>query len=326
MGHIRVGFIGVGGIAAIHLENIEKNEHASIAAVCDIDAERAREAGEKYRAPYYVNVDYMLDSENLDAIFICVPPFAHGDIEEKAAARKIHMMVEKPVGLDLRSVRNKEKAIAESGMICGVGYCLRYLDTVAKAKEFLRGREIAMVRAHYSTMFVTTPWYRQMALSGGQLVEQSTHTLDLIRYLAGEFATVYTNAALRVMQDIPEIDVPDVTSVNFTLECGAVGNLSSTFTQPDHNSGIDIMGRDFRVSMDGTSLEIIEGDNRASYKSNLDFYQEQDDSFIEAVRLNKRELILSSYSDAVKTLEATLASNKSAETGQPLFLRDFIKS
>ncbi|MEH7096533.1 Gfo/Idh/MocA family protein [Neobacillus vireti] len=323
MEKINVGFIGVGGIAAKHLENISKNEHASIVAVCDINPDRVREVGEQYGVPSYVNVDDMLQNESLHALFVCVPPFAHGLIEEKAASRGIHLMVEKPVGLDLPMVRAKEKAISDSDIICSTGYCLRYLDTVAKAKEYLTGKQIAMIRAHYLTKFVPTPWYRKMSLSGGQLVEQTTHTVDLIRYLGGDFRTVYTNSALNVMNDIPDIDIPDVTSVNFMMESGAVGNLSSTFIQADHQTGIEIMGRDFRVIIDGTSLHVIEKDNKVTFESEIDFYEEQDNAFIEAIRFNKKELILAPYSEAVKTLAVTLAANHSGETGQPKQLDDY---
>lgn len=323
MGKINVGFIGVGGIAAKHLENISKNEHTSIVAVCDINPDRVREVGKQYGVPSYVNVDDMLQNESLHALFVCVPPFAHGVIEEIAASRGIHLMVEKPVGLNLPMVRVKEKAISDSGIICSTGYCLRYLDTVAKAKEYLTGKQIAMIRAHYVTKFVPTLWYRKMSLSGGQLVEQTTHTVDLIRYLAGDFRTVYTNSALNVMNDIPDIDIPDVTSVNFMMESGAVGNLSSTFIQADHQTGIEIMGRDFRVIIDGTSLHVIEKDTKVTFESEIDFYEEQDNAFIEAIRLNKKELILAPYSEAVKTLAVTLAANHSGETGQPKQLDDY---
>lgn len=324
MDNISVGFIGVGGIAAKHLENISKNEHASVVAVCDIDPDRVRQVGEQYGVNSYVNVDDMLQNESLQALFVCVPPFAHGVIEEKVASRGIHLMVEKPVGLELSKVRAKEKVITDSGIICATGYCLRYLDTVAKAKEYLTGKQIAMIRAHYVTKFVPTPWYRKMALSGGQLVEQSTHTVDLIRYLAGDFRTVYTNSALNVMTDIPDIDIPDVTSVNFMMESGAVGNLSSTFIQADHQTGIEILGRDFRVIIDGTSLHVIEKDTKVTFESEIDFYEQQDNAFIDAIRFNKKELILSPYSEAVKTLAVTLAANHSADTGQPKQLDDFV--
>jgi predicted dehydrogenase len=320
MSKVKVGFVGVGGIAGVHLENVSKNSHADIVAVCDIAEESAKKKGLQYNASAYTDLDEMLEKEILDAVFVCVPPFAHGDIEEKIVKRGIHLLVEKPLGLDLETIQKKAKIIKDSGVICGVGYCLRYLDTVAKAKEYLKDKSIAMVRGHYITSFVPTPWYREMNKSGGQLVEQSTHTLDLMRYLAGEIDNVYANMSLQVLSDIPNMDIPDVTSVNVTFKSGAVGHLDSSMIQVDHRSGIEILGRDFRVLIDGADLSIVEKDSTITYKSKVDFYQEQDRVFIEAVMKGDPNLLLSNYEDGAKTLAATLASNKSNEIGLPIKL------
>ncbi|MBA9026666.1 Gfo/Idh/MocA family protein [Peribacillus huizhouensis] len=323
MANVNVAFIGVGGIAAEHLKHINQNEHAKIVAVCDISADRVKQVGEQYGAKSYTDVDEMLGNEIIDALFVCVPPFAHGEIEEKAAQRGIHLLVEKPLGLEMGKVLAKQKAIEAAGIICGSGYCLRYLDTVKKAKDYLQDKQIAMIRGHYITSFVQTPWYREMDKSGGQIVEQSTHTLDLIRYLAGDVDTVYANMALQVMEDIPSIDIPDVTSVNLKLASGAIGHLASSFTQADHYSGIEILGRDFRLLLENTTLHIIEKERTTTFKSKVDFYKEQDDAFIEAVRLNRRDLLLAPYEEAVKTLAATLAANTSSETGQAIQMSQF---
>ncbi|PLS09652.1 Gfo/Idh/MocA family protein [Neobacillus cucumis] len=320
MRKVKVGFVGVGGIAGVHLENVKKCDHAEIVAVCDIVEESAKKKGLEFNAAVYTDLDEMLENEALDAVFVCVPPFAHGEIEEKIVKRGIHLLVEKPLGLDLETVQKKAKVIKESGVICGVGYCLRYLDTVAKAKDYLKDKTIAMVRGHYITSFVPTPWYREINKSGGQLVEQSTHTLDLMRYLAGDIEQVYANMRLQVLSDIPNMDIPDVTSVNVIFESGAVGHLDSSIIQFDHRSGIEILGKDFRVVIDGTNLTIAEKDSSNTYQSKVDFYLEQDRRFIEAVLKGDAALLLSSYEDGVKTLAATLAANKSNEVGLPINL------
>jgi predicted dehydrogenase len=325
MSKVKVGFVGVGGIAEVHLENVSKNSDAVIVAVCDIVEESAKKKGLQYNAASYTDLDAMLEKETLDAVFVCVPPFAHDEIEEKIVQRGIHLLVEKPLGLDLETVRRKAKVIKNSGVICGAGYCLRYLDTVAKAKEYLKDKKIAMVRGHYITSFVQTPWYREMSKSGGQLVEQSTHTLDLMRYLAGDIDNVYANMSLQVLSDIPNIDVPDVTSVNMTFTSGAVGHLDSSFTQCDHRSGVEILGKDFRVVIDGTNLTIVDRDSSITYKSKVDFYQEQDRRFIEAVIKGDPGLLLSDYEDGARTLAATLASNKSNKVGLPIKLSSLTK-
>jgi predicted dehydrogenase len=323
---VRVGFVGAGGIANVHLQHISKNEMAEVTAICDIHEETALQKAKEYGGTVYTNVDEMFEKEQLDALFISVPPFAHGEIEEKAARKGIHLMVEKPLGLDYQTVAKKAEIIKQSGIICGSGYCLRYLDTVAKAKEYLQDKKTAMVRGHYLSSFVPTPWYREWEKSGGQLVEQSTHIVDLARYLGGEVNQVYANMSLQVHHNVPNINIPDVTSVNFVYDSGAVGHIDSTFAQFDHRMGIEVMGEEFRLVIDGVNLTIIEKDSNQSFKSEVDVYQEQDRMFIEAIVKGDRNLLLSSYEDGLKTLAVTLAANQSQETALPVRVSSIINS
>ncbi|KGM45969.1 Gfo/Idh/MocA family oxidoreductase [Neobacillus niacini] len=318
MKKVRVGFVGAGGIANVHLQHISKNEMAQVTAFCDIHEKTALLKAQEYGGAAYTKVDEMLEKEPVDALFISVPPFAHGDIEEKAARKGIHLMVEKPLGLDYQKTAKKAEIIKQSGIICGVGYCLRYLDTVARAKEYLLDKKPAMVRGHYLSSFVTTPWYREWEKSGGQLVEQSTHIVDLARYLGGEIKQVYANMSLQVHSDVPNITIPDVTSMNFVYDSGAVGHIDSTFAQFDHRTGMEVMGEDFRVVIDGGNLTIIEKDSTISFKSEVDFYEEQDRMFIEAIVKGDQNLLLSSFEDGLKTLAVTLAANQSHEKGLPV--------
>jgi predicted dehydrogenase len=317
---IRVGIIGAGGIADVHLKNLEQNEQVKLTAICDISQEIVNKKAKAFGMTSYTNPDKMMNDEKLDALFLCVPPFAHGDLEEKAAVRGIHLFIEKPVGLDMSTVRKKAEILKKSKILTSTGYCLRYLDTVVKARNYLANKDIAMVRGYYLTSFVRTPWWREMDKSGGQLVEQTTHTVDLIRYLAGDITKVYANMALRVMNDIEGITIPDVGSVNVVFETGAVGHIDSSFIQPDHRSGLEILGRDFRLAIEGTTLTIVEKEQTIIHNSHTDFYKAQDDAFIDAIVKREADRILCPYEDALKTLEVTLAANESAQTGNPITL------
>ncbi|GIN70568.1 hypothetical protein J14TS2_10430 [Bacillus sp. J14TS2] len=325
MAKVRVGFVGVGGIANAHLNNISQNEDAEIVAVCDIAEEAAIRQGEKYKATVYTDIDQMLEKENMDALFICVPPFAHGDIEEKAAQKGIHLLVEKPVELDFKRAKEKAEIIAQSGVINASGYCLRYLDTVQIAKDYLQDKQVAMVRGHYLTSLVPTPWYRLKNKSGGQLVEQATHILDLMSYLCGDIKQIQAHMSLQVMNGIEEMDIPDVTSVNVRFETGAVGHLDSSITQHDHRMGLEILGRNFRLEIEGTSLSIYEKERTTTYTSKVDFYDVQDREFIKAIQTNNQELVLASYQDGVETLSKSLAANVANEQGSIVTMEEFYK-
>lgn len=172
---MKIGMIGVGGIGQHHLQGLLADERVKVTAVCDVNREAAMSTAERIGASGYTSWQELLTHEKLDALFVCVPPFAHEEIEEQAAAKGIHLFVEKPIGLDMHIVAKKQAAMEKAGIITSTGYCLRYLDIVQQAREYLADKQIALVRGHYLTKFVETPWWRQMGKSGGQLVEQATH-------------------------------------------------------------------------------------------------------------------------------------------------------
>lgn len=317
---IRIGVVGAGIIAAEHMKHIHRNERAELAAVCDVAPGAAEAAVKQYGGKAYTDYDSMLEQEQLDALFICVPPFAHGDMEEKAAANGIHLLVEKPLGLSMEEVRRKADVLEQSGIITGSGYCLRYMESVQRAKRYLEGKEIAMVRAYRFGGLPPNVWWVDHAKSGGQLVEQSTHNLDMMLYLAGDVRRVSADMALLLSRDVPGITTPDAASVNMVFESGALGHIDTGFfPQPDGRASLEIMGRNFRLTLEGQDLTILEPEQTTILRGKGDFYQTQDDAFIRAVETGDRSLILADYTQALRTLEVTLAANESAKTGQPVF-------
>lgn len=324
MEKVRVGFIGVGGIATIHLKNIANNDHAEIIAVCDVVRETVESRAKEYQAKPYLDYQEMLNKEELDAVYVCVPPFVRGDIEEHVVEKGIHIFAEKPVELNLQTAVKKATLIKKSGVINASGYCLRYMDTVKIARDYLLDKKVAMVRGYYLSTFVEVPfWFRVKSKSGGQLVDQATHVLDLMIYLVGDIEKVNAMMALQTMDDVEGLDIPDVTSVNVSFKSGAVGQLASSIMQPDHQVGLELLGRDFRLELKGTTLTIIENKSTKIYESKVDFLIEETRAFIEAVRTNNQALVLSSYEEGVRTLAASLAANESQKVNETILISEF---
>lgn len=315
---VKVAFIGVGGVAKGHREYVAGNPRARIVAICDINKEQADKVALEHGVNGYTDYRDMLERESVDAAFLCIPPFAHGTIEEDLAARNIHIFTEKPVGLDPDVALTKLAAIQRAGVINSVGYCLRYLDITEKAAKYLEGKPAAMARGSYFCDFVQVPWWREMAKSGGQLVEQATHTIDLLRVLAGDIDTVYASTALRVMGDAERIDIPDVYSVNLKFASGAVGSYDSTFTQPDMTTSAEVFGRHFRVGIYKTRLVIRDAGGEREFKAEVNPYKVQDDAFIDAVLSGDPGGIRATYAEGIKSLKVSVAANASAASGRPV--------
>lgn len=314
---LQVGFVGVGGIAREHLKIVSRSGFARVAAVCDIREAAAKSSADQYQAACYSDHERMLDEQRLDAVFVCVPPFAHGTIEEDVAERGIALFVEKPLGLDMATVERKANAIRSREIVNGTGYCLRYWDIVQKARDYLADKQVSMIVGYYATRFVTTPWWREMRKSGGQLVEQTTHIVDLMRYLSGgQIEAVHAFMNLTASRHVENLDIPDVGSVNMRFSTGAIGHVHTTFLQPDHRSGVEILGPDYRLTVDSATLTIVEKEQTVIRRSANNFYETQDLDFLEAVRAGDCKRVLAPYDEAARTLAVTLAANASAATGE----------
>ncbi|MDH7571157.1 MAG: Gfo/Idh/MocA family oxidoreductase, partial [Armatimonadota bacterium] len=110
----KIGFIGAGGNAQGHMQRVAELPGARIAAVCDVAADRAEAAAAKYGAKAYTQYERMLGEEDLHAVYVSVPPFAHYDAEILAAERGLHLFVEKPVALTLEKGLEIWEAIAKA--------------------------------------------------------------------------------------------------------------------------------------------------------------------------------------------------------------------
>lgn len=319
---VRVGFVGAGGIACAHMNVLQAVEDVRIVSVADVDADRAELAAGKFVATAYDDYRRMLESESLDALYVCVPPFAHDDQELLAAAKGIHLFVEKPVALTLDKARQVRDAIAESGVVSAVGYHWRYQSGVDRARDLLRGRVIGMALGYWMGGLPGVPWWRKMRQSGGQMVEQTTHIFDLARYLCGEVSEVYAACSTRALKDVADLDVPDVGTATLRFASGAVGTISNTcILNVPYTVGLHVVSKDLVVEIHG-DLKVIRPGHTEIFTGGANPMLEENRAFIGAVKTGDASGILSTYADAVKTLAVTLACNESAATGRPVKVPD----
>ncbi|MCD6334528.1 MAG: Gfo/Idh/MocA family oxidoreductase [Candidatus Latescibacteria bacterium] len=319
MDNVKVGFIGAGGNASGHMEQVNGIEGAKIVAVCDVMKERADERASEYEAKAYADYRAMLDQVEMDALYVSVPPFAHTEAELIAAEKGVHLFVEKPVALTLEKALEINRAIEQAGVLSCVGYQLRYGDTVDRAKQFLQGRTIAMVTCNRWGGLPPTPWWKVMAKSGGQLVEQTTHNVDMMRCLAGEIVEVYANYALRTLTDVEGLDVPDVGAISFRFESGAIGSLTTScaLTQGGGTGDLNILVKDAVLKWAVESISADPGEY-LELSAEVGPAPSIDAVFIEAVKTGDGSKIRSPYSDALRSLDVTLAANRSAREGKPV--------
>lgn len=314
---MRFGFIGCGSIATLHMNNLSRMEGVELVAFCDVDEGRAKEAARRFKGRAYTDHRIMLEKEPLDAIYICIPPYAHTDQEIAAAQAGVALFVEKPVALSLEKALEVRDAIKKAGVINAVGYQFRYFDGTDLLKERLQGKRIGMVMGQWMGTMPGTLWWRRKEMSGGQIVEQTTHLFDLSRYLVGEIVSVSTAAASRVLhQEFTDFNITDVGTINLWFADGTIGCITNTcLLRASYGIRLTLFTRDLIAEFSPTAVKFIEPHRTEEVRHQRQGHIYESLVFVEAVRTKNQALIRSDYADATQTLAVTLAAIESAEKG-----------
>ncbi|MBM3240454.1 Gfo/Idh/MocA family oxidoreductase [Candidatus Poribacteria bacterium] len=313
---MKIAFIGAGGIAGNYRGSLKRLQRP-ITAICDINAERAAQVAGAENATAYIHHGEMLEKEKPEVVFICIPPGAHTTQVADAARTGAAVFVAKPIALDIDTANRTLDAIDKAGVLNQVGYMARYSDITAKAKEIIGEKELSMGFGRFlCRMGAGHPWWGKFAISGGQMLEQSTHVFDLLRYFLGDVTEVQAFGIKDVSKSIADFEECTVCNLHFAN--GAVGNVTSTCVAgAPEGFAAELVGDNLylKLILDLKLRGSVEG-KQIDYDGVESGYFRQVEQFMQAVETNNQSLIRSSYADAVKTLAVTLAANCSLETGK----------
>lgn len=319
---MRVAFIGTGGIAKSHANALAKRSEVTFVGGFDALGERAQAFAGQYGGTAYPSVAEVLDKAKPDAVWVCLPPLAHGPAETALLERRIPFLVEKPISNSIETARRILDAVERAGSLAVAGYMNRYRRGVNRAKELLANDSVVLLHGGWIGGTPGVHWWRVRGESGGQIVEQTTHTFDLVRYIVGEPELVYAQGTKGFVKDMPDYDVEDASTVAIRFVNGAVGNLmSSCASRVGGGVHLTIAGMKHYVTFTGWEHSVVIRksaieEERISGEPNI--FELEDEAFIEAVKSGNRSLVLSPYADALKTLAFCLAANKSLETSAPV--------
>lgn len=321
---VKVGFIGAGNISRAHRRHLKVMDDVSVVAVCDVERAKAAEAAAEWDAKVFTDYRSMLNDVELDAVYICIPPFAHETQEIMAAEKGIALFVEKPISLGMDTAREADAAIREHGVISCVGFQGRYLDIIDRTRDLLADRPVGLAIGYWMGGLPGTPWWRRKQMSGGQAVEQTVHVTDMARYLFGEVKTVFAGGRTGLMTDVEDYDIEDASAATLIFENGTLATLfSACFLSCGHRGGLDIFTKDMVIQYnERKSITVVQGDRSEHIEVGNPYWQEMDDAFIEAVRTGDGSKLRCPYSDAVRTQEVVVAVNRSLETGEPVSIAD----
>lgn len=316
----RFGIVGCGHMGRHHARGIVATSAGIVTAVTDLDPARASDLAADTGARVYADIGSLLQSGEVDAVIVSTPPRIRSAVLLPIVEAGLPLFVEKPPAFDLAEARACADAIARRNLLSSVGFMLRYRPITERARHFLVGHQITLVRTMCTIdyyLHMTMPlWFLQKEHSGGPLCEQAIHVLDAARYLAGDIVQVFARGDRLVRPELREVDAEDTLVLAYRFAGGALGVHSHSCANSKARFEVECLGADVHLRLDYLENRLsgfIGTETIEETFPPFDAYQAEMLAFARAVRSEAAD-IRSSYADGVRTLAVTLAGNRSLET------------
>ncbi|RBW70891.1 Gfo/Idh/MocA family protein [Bacillus taeanensis] len=192
MSKLRLGIIGVGGIAQDrHIPAfLQLKDNVTIAALSDVNLERAKEAAAKFDIPHvFENYEEMFNE--VDAVCICTPNKFHAEISITALQSGVHVLCEKPMALSAEECEAMLEASKKADKVLAIAYHYRFMKEAQAAKRMITNKEIGtplVVRVQALRRRKVPGWgvfTNKELQGGGSLIDYGCHLLDLALWLMG---------------------------------------------------------------------------------------------------------------------------------------------
>jgi predicted dehydrogenase len=200
---VRIGIVGVGFMGMIHYLASRKLRDARVTAICSRDSRKLAGDWRGIRGNFgplgtkmdlgkvkrYPRLDELLTDPDVDLIDVCTPTDLHAPTALAALRAGKHVLVEKPIALDVKDADAMVKAAARAGKLLMVGQVLPFFPEFAFAAEAVRGGKFGkLLGAHFKRVISRPDWSADISdasKTGGPAIDLHVHDTHFIRLIAG---------------------------------------------------------------------------------------------------------------------------------------------
>src|SRR5246127_4218924 len=243
---LRVGVIGAGVMGSNHARVLAGLPNTNLVGVVDpVEAHRAR-ATELASCRTFDQLDALL-AEGVDAVTIAAPTHLHHEIALACIARKIHVMVEKPIASTVAEGRDIVDAAQRAGLTLMVGHVERFNPAVAAIKQAISGEDILSI-----AITRVGPFPPRMS-NVGVVIDLAVHDIDLIRWFTeSEIIEIQPQTSSAVAER------EDIALLQFRTASGVLAHINTNWLTPFKARTIHIATRDKYVIGDLLTLQVTE--------------------------------------------------------------------
>ena len=347
MEKVRIGLVGLGLMGTAHAGTLKKIDTCDLVAASDADGKRQKVADE-LGIRFYTDYRELIEQEDLQAVILAVPNHLHAPIGIACARRGLHLFVEKPIAQSVADADRLIAAAREHKVQMLVGHQRRFSSLVEKAREVVTGGELGRLVGVTVTWALLKPesyyegplsWRKEKG--GGPILINLIHEIDNLRHICGEIEEVYA----LVSNKVRNFPVEDTAVITLRFKNGALGTIFLTDCSPSLTSWEGTTGENpFLYSDFGNCCEFFGTEasllfpqmKRRCYSdpakrgwnypvTEQGYKMVREDPYIKEFNHFCRvvlgeEIPRISGEDARKTLDVTLAIQRSGESGQPVRL------
>ncbi len=306
---LKVGLVGAGGIAQAYVQALAGMECAKLVAVADVRGEAARALAEGLGGRAYESHAAMLKAEKLDAAVVCTPPASHPDICRDLLKKRVHVLCEKPLAITSASAVAMLDAAHASGAKLMMASKFRYAEDVIRAKSIVTsgilGEITLFENAFTSRVDMSSRWNSRADISGGGvLIDNGTHSVDLMRYFLGPLADLQVWEGKRSQG----LAVEETVRIFVRSQGGVLGSIDLSWTiDKELDTYLNIYGSHGTVSVGWKQSRYRQSSTRdwvvfGKGYDKLQAFRAQLRNFCGVVR--GEEMPLSTPEDALASVEA----------------------
>ena len=249
MDKVGTAIIGCGKVGHTHAQAFKTLAESNFVAVCSRDPARAEAFATQYGVKAYGSVGAMLQDPTVHMASICAPQHTHPPLAVACAQAGVHVLVEKPMAVDLKGCDQIIQAAEEAGIKLGVVSQRRFYEPVRRVKHAIEAGKIGRpVLATVTVMgwrdeayYRLDSWRGKWATEGGGvLLTQTTHQIDLFQWFMGPIEELFGYWA---NLNHPYIEVEDTAIAVVRFKNGALGTiLVSNSQKPGFYGKIHVHG------------------------------------------------------------------------------------
>jgi len=240
----RMGIAGCGRISQAYVEAIKKCDGIRLGAVMDVREGAAHASAEAEGCRAFAELGAFARGADIDGAVICAPPSTHREIACALMKEGIHVLCEKPFATTVEDAQAMIDAANKSGLTLMMASKFRYVEDIIRAKAIVASGMLGDVHFYGNSFCAKVDmrdrWNSDPAVAGGGvLIDNGTHSVDIVRYLLGPIRRVFAYEGNRVA-DLP---VEDTVTLSFVTDGGVMGTIHLSWSiQMDRASYVDICG------------------------------------------------------------------------------------